>query len=286
MFSAPRNRFGIPGVISLIALVFAMLGGAYAASDGGSDKTATVSAKKARKALKGAQGPRGPKGSTGATGPQGTPGSAGANGRAGIAGAAGKDGIKGPPGANGTSVTTSSFSDAKGGCEEGGVEVKSASPPAFVCNGPQGSGGGGGGGLPDTLPSGKTLTGTISHFGAPGVAAFIPISFPIPLAANLDESHVVYVPAFEANPDPTNCPGNMGEPKAASGYLCLYAFAFNANYLATTSPNLEEGGGPGAGKTGAIVRYGPKFIPPEPPSEEEPKPAGPMQVFGVWAVTG
>ena len=32
MFSTLRTRFGIPGVISVIALVFAMFGGAYAAS--------------------------------------------------------------------------------------------------------------------------------------------------------------------------------------------------------------------------------------------------------------
>ena len=33
MFSTLRTRFGIPGVISVIALVFAMLGGAYAANN-------------------------------------------------------------------------------------------------------------------------------------------------------------------------------------------------------------------------------------------------------------
>jgi hypothetical protein len=33
MLSPLRNRFGIPGVISVIAFVFAMLGGAYAANN-------------------------------------------------------------------------------------------------------------------------------------------------------------------------------------------------------------------------------------------------------------
>ncbi|HKB50891.1 MAG TPA: hypothetical protein VKC63_05620, partial [Solirubrobacterales bacterium] len=66
MLSPLRNRFGIPGVISVIALVFAMLGGAYAASDNGSGK-ATASAK--AKA-----GPRGPRGKTGPAGPAGPAG--------------------------------------------------------------------------------------------------------------------------------------------------------------------------------------------------------------------
>ena len=48
MFSTLRNRFGIPGVISVIALVFAMFGGAYAASNssGGGKATASAKAKK------------------------------------------------------------------------------------------------------------------------------------------------------------------------------------------------------------------------------------------------
>ena len=46
MFSPLRNRFGIPGAISVIALVFAMFGGAYAASDNSGGGKATASAKK------------------------------------------------------------------------------------------------------------------------------------------------------------------------------------------------------------------------------------------------
>src|SRR5258706_13999527 len=69
MFSPLSNRFGIPGVISVIALVFAMLGGAYAASNnsGGGKASASAKAKK---------GPRGPKGATGPAGPAGPSGPA------------------------------------------------------------------------------------------------------------------------------------------------------------------------------------------------------------------
>jgi hypothetical protein len=52
MFSTLRTRFGIPGVISVMALVFAMLGGAYAANSpsGGGKATASAKAKKGPRA--------------------------------------------------------------------------------------------------------------------------------------------------------------------------------------------------------------------------------------------
>ena len=42
MLSPLRNRFGIPGVISVIALVFAMFGGAYAATNSNDGGKATA----------------------------------------------------------------------------------------------------------------------------------------------------------------------------------------------------------------------------------------------------
>ena len=82
MFSTLRNRFGIPGVISVIALVFAMFGGAYAASNssGGGKATASAKAKKGPKGPKGATGPAGPAGAAGPAGPAGPKGDAGATG--------------------------------------------------------------------------------------------------------------------------------------------------------------------------------------------------------------
>jgi hypothetical protein len=76
MFAVFRSKFGIPGVISVMALVFAMIGGAYAASsDGGGEATAS-----AKKGKQGKPGKRGPTGATGATGPAGPQGAAGAKG--------------------------------------------------------------------------------------------------------------------------------------------------------------------------------------------------------------
>ena len=96
MFSLLRNRFGIPGVISVIALVFAMAGGAFAANNlqsGGSKATASA---------KGKQGPRGKPGKTGKTGPQGP---AGAKGDTGAQGAPGAKGDTGAPGQTGFTET-------------------------------------------------------------------------------------------------------------------------------------------------------------------------------------
>jgi hypothetical protein len=62
MLSHLRSRFGIPRVISVIALVFAMLGDAYAATNSSSGGKATASAK-------GKQGPRGKTDKTGPAGP-------------------------------------------------------------------------------------------------------------------------------------------------------------------------------------------------------------------------
>lgn len=100
MLSFLRNRFGIPGVLSVIALVFAMLGGAYAANNaasGGGKATASAKAKR------GPKGPKGPKGDTGSQGPpglQGPKGDTGSQGPPGPPGAPGKTGFAStlPPG--------------------------------------------------------------------------------------------------------------------------------------------------------------------------------------------
>jgi hypothetical protein len=229
MFSPLRNRFGIPGVISVIALVFAMLGGAYAASNNGGGKaTASAKAKK---------GPRGPKGATGPAGPAGPQGPAGANGKDGA------NGTNGSNGADGKSVSGTSFAGSKGGCTEGGIEFVSASGPTFACNGKKGTNGTNGtngaqgpkgdpwtaGG---TLPVGSTETGgwTVGNANVPksepGLFQFrsarIPISFPIPLAAPLGGSEVKVKPVGFSGTAGEECPGSATEPLAMSGFLCVY----------------------------------------------------------------
>ncbi len=196
MFSTLRTRFGIPGVISVIALVFAMLGGAYAASNGSGPLASSSAGHHKKSKSKAKRGPRGPKGATGATGPAGPQGPAGAKGDNGAAGANGSDGSNG---SSGTSATTTSFSGNAHGCQEGGVEVKSASPTVYVCNGKQGTDGLTG--FTETLPEGKTETGAwraefpfeelplgegkneeVLEVGKQAAEIHYPISFPIPTA--------------------------------------------------------------------------------------------------------
>lgn len=225
MFSTLKNRFGIPGVISVLALVFAMIGGAYAASnEGGAGAVAskTVKGKPGKQGKPGKRGPAGPAGPQGAQGP---------------AGAAGKNGANGTNGTNGTSATTAAFGGNQHGCPEGGIEVKSASATTFVCNGKEGLQGEPGP-LLETLPKGKTLTGTwAATVGSLGFATTA-VSFQFPVASAPFPRYVKE--AKEGEEFAEDCPGSAGEPEAKEGILCYYtttvAGDLGAVSLAPTAP--------------------------------------------------
>jgi hypothetical protein len=202
-----RDRMGIPGLLAICALVFAMVGGAYAAKGGGLTSKQKKEVTKIAKKYAGKPGPQGP------AGPTGPAGKDGANGKDGTSGTSGTNGT------NGTSATVASFVGSKGTCTkgQGGLEVKSASAPAFVCNGEPWTAGG-------TLPSGETQTGAWAAAGTsadgelPGAWASIP--FTIPLSAPLGASEV----HFQADPDfATTCTGTLQNPTAPDGHLCVYA---------------------------------------------------------------
>jgi hypothetical protein len=230
MLSPLRNHFGIPGVISVTALVFAMLGGAYAANNSGDGSgKATASAKAKR-------GPKGPRGATGPAGPAGPVGPAGPKGET---GAAGQNGAQGPQG------------------EQGDQGTQGTQGPQGV-PGPQGEPWTAGGGL----PPGETETGAWSagdgSIGALGVYVVdTAISFSLPLAAELDETHVVLMGEGESST--TECPGSANNPQASAGYLCVYVGSLNTPLTLITieKPDGEIAPGVltlGAGRTGAIVR--------------------------------
>jgi hypothetical protein len=194
MFSTLRTRFGIPGVISVIALVFAMFGGAYAASNssGGGKATASAKAKKGPRGPKGATGPVGPAGAQGPAGPAGAKGDAGANGAAGGVGPAGPTGAKGATGATG---------------------------PAGLS------------GFTKTLPKGETETGTWAIEAHTVVGSYVPttsISFPIPLeqaggpasAFGFTKAETAEIEAEEI--EPGGCKGSVAKPTAPAGKLCVY----------------------------------------------------------------
>lgn len=206
MLSMLRRNVNAPTLIAIVALVFAMVGGAVAANSSGGGK--------AEASADGKRGPRGPKGARGPAGPAGPQGPAGAPGAKGDPGAAG---------ANGVSPTGTAFNGAKGACTEGGVEFKGVNT-TLACNGVEGEPGEPGEtGFTEVLPPGKTETGVWGGIFKDEDAAFIPVSLNIPLPAapnpvfvgpNLDE---------QEQGEDEGCPGLIGgTPQAEPGNLCVY----------------------------------------------------------------
>jgi hypothetical protein len=239
MFSTLRNRFGIPGVISVIALVFAMLGGAYAASNGDSGKGATASAKK--KAAKGPRGPKGAKGATGAAGPAGPAGAPGAKGDVGAAGAAGEKGATGANGTDGNTVLSGTATPTAAIGTVGDFYIETDVSKIYGPKAASGVNGGWGGGVNlkgadgeqgspwtelGTLPSGATLTGFYSVRSSKALALdekvtlVAPISFPLPVEPT---PTFVFVGEGE-DKSADGCPGlnSAGTPLAEKGTLCVY----------------------------------------------------------------
>lgn len=214
-FMRRHVRLGPAGVIAVIALVLAMTGGAWAAKKVIITSVSQIKPS-VRNQLKGEAGPAGP------------------------VGAAGKEGATGPagtPGSNGTSAKVSEFSGVKGGCSAGGVEIQSASPAAYVCNGKDGEPGPFG----ESLPKGKSLKGNwgvalnSAGAGTDAISFLFPLSTPPVLRVIPEgEEGVVF---------PTECPGNVTAPKATEGNLCLYVG------LATGSLGTIGGVGFGQGVT-------------------------------------
>ena len=243
MFSTLRTRFGIPGVISVMALVFAMFGGAYAASSNNHGQ-ATASAK----AKAGPRGPKGPKGATGPAGPQGPAGPGGAKGDAGAAGA------NGTSGTDGQGVTSSVAPPEPAHCLNGGSKFVSANGTTYACNGTAGPKGPPGSPWPagGTLPAKATETGFWGYGGYPapfdssvgpeGRSSY-PISFPIPLEA---APKATFVNVFGGSATAPGCPGFVNEtPTAEPGNLCVYATGFESGeslglgFVGTTGAFIE-----------------------------------------------
>lgn len=268
-----RNRFGIPGVISVIALVFAMFGGAYAASDNGSSDKATASAKKGKKGPR--RGPRGKRGKPGKPGPAGPQGPAGSQGAAGLQG---PKGDKGDPGATGPQGPEGDEGQPGEDGEDGACSV---SEPECILP-------------PEATETGSWSIGTIATAPA-GSFIYAPASFTLPLEEDLDAAHVHFL-----NPDgeelvqkpdfggaeavePTGCGNDIGpeanaaNPEAAPGHLCVYASALTNISLSLFAPVIQDpsaggggGGTLGASKAGAIIGF---------LGENN------ALAFGTWAVT-
>jgi hypothetical protein len=261
MRSTLRNRFGIPGVIAVFALVFAMVGGAWAAKKYVITSTNQIKPSVLKK-LQGAKGPAGPQGPAGPAGPAGAAGKDGAPGGVGPAGPAGSAGPTGPTGLKGaTGVTGPTGVGTAGVTGPTGVGTAGATGPT---GSPWVAGG--------TLPKGATETG-VWTFGSydepmtngPLTPLRVPISFTIPLAVELDVSNVHFLEEGDASTP--ECPGSPSAPKAKEGHLCLY----------TTDESEQKGftGEPGDWFPNGIAKAGN-------PAEDGASTAG--AVFRVWAL--
>jgi hypothetical protein len=222
-----REPFGKAGLIlACLALVFAMAGGAYAAKGALTGKqrkeVSKIAMKEAKKYAKA--------GKAGATGPVGPAGAAGKGekGERGEKGEPGTNGVgtQGNPGAPGESVTNTALLPANGSghCEAaGGAEFRvGAGSATYACSAKSPGG---------TLGSGETETGMWSvattggtPYGAnTGVGVF---SYPVPLAS---AAQIVFLTPAEQEEE-GECPGNVDEPKAEPGYLCIYGGTASADF--------------------------------------------------------
>jgi Collagen triple helix repeat (20 copies) len=253
MFSTLRRhvRVSPAGMIATLALIFAMSGGAYAAS-----KYVITSTKQIKPSvLKTLQGKTGPAGAPGPAGPAGAQGAQGAQGPAGPAGSQGSQGGKGETGSQGVKGTTGTAG----------------------ATGPKGATGATGTtGYTETLPSGKTETGqwvVYAPGAGPNELRVDAISFAIPLATAPASFEIVST----AQKETSNCPGGLAKPEAAKGYLCLFE-----GEIFLHKPGLElatvndPSGASGAGITGGELIF---------ETENTVKAGEAVSSEGVWAVT-
>ena len=310
MLSPLRNRFGIPGVISVIALVFAMLGGAYAASnDSGSGKaTASAKAKKGPRGPRGKQGPAGPQGPAGANGKDGTNG---LNGEDGAPGKNGTNGTNGTNGKDGKSVTVASENTGTANCGGRGgssFETEGSGTKQYACNGEDGEDGETG--FTETLPPGETETGTWGFDDVPADEApedldkadqerlRVPLSFPIPLSSALPGAAVHFLdsgfPAGAGAEEQENCPGSAADPQAKAGHLCVYVKEDSKRWTSPAAPGTYKAsilaagnGAEGASGSGAILEITimPVEITNPPIGRIWPEAVIFAKGYGTWAVT-
>jgi hypothetical protein len=259
MFRRLRTHLTPSTLIATLALLFAMTGGAYAASKYLITSTKQISPK-VLKSLKGANGKAGAAGANGANGAQGAQGpggAAGSKGETGAAGANGANGAQGLAGAAGATGPPGPFTATLPSKKtETGAWTASVAGGLSLCV-PEAAN------QPTVTPtSGACETGYNLSVAGAGFALST-ISFTFPLAGALDATHVHYIGgSATANAE---CPGTPEEPEAKPGNLCVYqggAAGFKgvgaeaeAEIFPAGGKPIFEGGAPGASKSGAAIHF-------------------------------
>lgn len=230
MFSRLREPFGKAGlIVAVVALVAAMVGGAYAANHRGKrhhkrGNPVVAVAKRYSKAFSKRYSKAFSKrfAVPGETGPAGPQGPAGAKGDTGAPGENGKPGEKGEPG---ESVTMETLYAGECTNEEGGAKLEVGGSAVEVCNGergPEGALGTAG----TTLPSEASETGTwtFGNFFETESFRLIPVSFPIPLGEELGAAHVHFLGSEAGHAE--------GEGEVTSGSAVVKAVTTSTGHFA------------------------------------------------------
>jgi hypothetical protein len=246
MFSRIRRHVSYANVIAVIALVFAMTGGAYAAKKYLITSTSQIKPS----VLKSLQGKTGPAGAAGPQGPQGPAGANGENGKPGKDGGPGENGRPGGPGPTGPT----------GGKGTTGVTgAAGVTGPEGVCSKAN-----------CTLPSGATETGTwnttVYGINNEGETIRSAIPFPVPLATlsenafycNREQTTAEAGECLNASTDVvepgSGCKGTLGEPVAPAGVLCIYTQAENYQFTELNGISGPKGTGI-EGKIGTFLIF-------------------------------
>lgn len=285
MYARLREQFSTAALIlSALALVFALVGGAYAASQASKSKTVV---KRGPQGKRGKPGPPGPKGDAGAPGAPGAKGDIGPAGPKGDKGDKGDKGEQGIQGIAGKSVKVVPIAAGGPDCKERGgafVEEEDGSPKAEVCNGEKGpKGDKGDKGEPWTvgnvLPPGAEERGVWSFNGTPGETegggdALVPISFGIPLSTGLFGGEVHISTPSQTDADfSTFCEGVSTEGKVkVNGHMCLWVATLTGATVKTIEAIELALGERSTDEMGAILRL----------AVTDPKAHG----TGSWAIQG
>ena len=308
MFSKMRRRVTYANVAMTLALVFAMTGGAYAASKYLITSTQQISPK-VLKSLKGANGkngaaglagPAGPAGPGGAKGETGSAGAKGEKGTAGEKGATGEINTAGPLPAGKTETGAWSFpaytAAAAGVLFAAAISFPIPLAAALVAGHAHWVSAGtthhanGAGDLLEGETEVKNVTTEAGHFAAGDEisGSHIPAGTTIKKVIEGSSTELELSAAVETGgtatgvpltaDQPAACTGTAAEPKATAGNLCVYAGAETGGTVKTTpfivSPEVGTGSTTsGAGKVGAVVY-------------RVTESAGLLVAYGTWAVTG